>query len=147
MAEERHSRGEVRSMSWAQQLGEQRHIRDECAARLVRSETDSAVRLNEVSVERWRTIVDCVRQVAAAYNRGAKRACLSVTEQSGQNAVTVTETGEGTPYLTAALEDTLICIRGRHRDGGAHATEVRLQPDRGDDATAAYMLQNWMQRL
>lgn len=146
MVEERRSRGEVRSMNWAHQLGEQRHIRDECAARLVRSETDGAVRLNELSLERWRSIVDCVRQVAAAYNRGAKRGCLSV-KRSGHNAVTITETGEGTPYLTAALEDTIICVRGRHRDGGVHATEVRLRQDRGDDATAAYVLQNWMQRL
>ena len=147
MAQEKHSRAETRSMNWAHQLGEQRHVRDECDARLVQSETDGAVRLNEVSLERWRTIVDCVRQVAAAYNRGAKRACLSVTEQSGDNAITVAETGEDPPYLTAALEDTIICVRGRHRDGGAHATEVRLRPDRGDDATAAYVLQNWMQRL
>jgi hypothetical protein len=146
MAEEKR-RAEIQSMRWAHQLGQQRNVRDVGAAGLVRSEADGAARLNEASLERWRAIVICVRRVAAAYNSGAKRDCLRVAEQSGHNAVTVTETGEGKPYLTAALEDTIICIRGRHRDGGSHATEVRLRPDRGDDATAAYVLQNWMQRL
>lgn len=61
--------------------------------------------------------------------------------------MTVATGGEGTLFLTAALEDTLICIHARHSGGLAHATEIRLRRDRGDDATAAYVLRDWMQRL
>ena len=55
--------------------------------------------------------------------------------------------GEGTPYLTATLEGTFICMKARDALGIPHATEFRLRSDRGDDATAAYLLQNWMERL
>jgi hypothetical protein len=88
-----------------------------------------------------------MRGLADAYNTGARRVVLSVVEQSGQPTVTVATGGEGTPFLTAALEDTLICIHGRDSGGVAHATEIRLSPDRDDDATAAYVLRDWMQRL
>lgn len=81
------------------------------------------------------------------YNTGAQRAILSVVEQSGQSTVTVAAGAEGTPSLTAALEDTLICVQGRDALGVSHDVEVRLRPDRSDDATAAYVLQNWMQHL
>ena len=54
---------------------------------------------------------------------------------------------EGAPYLTAALEDTLICMHARDAMGIPHANQFRLRSDCGDDATAAYLLQNWMQHL
>jgi hypothetical protein len=46
------------------------------------------------------------------------------------------------------LEDgTLICSDARDSSGVMLITEVRLRPDRDDASTAAYVLQNWMQRL
>lgn len=82
-----------------------------------------------------------------AYNAGANRVVLSVVEQSGQPTVTVAAGGEGAPYLTAALEDTLICMHARDAMGIPHANQFRLRSDCGDDAAAAYLLQNWMQHL
>ena len=93
------------------------------------------------------TIVAAIRRLTDAYNAGANRVVLSVVEQSGQATVTVAAGGEAAPYLTAALEDTLICVRARDALGIPHATEFRLRSDCGDDATAAYVLQNWMQHL
>jgi hypothetical protein len=147
MAEERSSQADTGSTHWAHRLGEKRHDRDECAVRTATFEAEGAARLNAVSLERWQAIVDGIRRLADAYNAGAKRVCLTVLEQSGQPAVTVAAAGEGTQYLTAVLEDTLICIRGCDSEGVAHATEIRLRPERSDDATAAYVLQDWMQRL
>jgi hypothetical protein len=89
----------------------------------------------------WRgsvRIVAAIRRLADAYNAGATRAVLRVVEQSEQPTVTVAAGGEGTPYLTATLEDTLICVRARDALGTPHATECRLRSDCGDDATAAY---------
>jgi hypothetical protein len=45
------------------------------------------------------------------------------------------------------LDHVLICSHGRDAGGVAHANELRLRPDRDDDATAAYVLKNWMQHL
>ena len=93
------------------------------------------------------TIVAAIRRLTDAYNAGANRVVLSVVEQSGQPTVTVAAGGEAAPYLTAALEDTLICMHARDAMGIPHANQVRLRSDCGDDATAAYLLQNWMQHL
>jgi hypothetical protein len=60
-----------------------------------------------------------------------------VIEQPGQRAVTLATVGDATRSLTAALEDTLICIRACDPAGVARATEIRLSADRDDDATAA----------
>jgi hypothetical protein len=38
-------------------------------------------------------------------------------------------------------------MNARDALGIPHATELRLRSDRGDDATATYLLQDWMERL
>ena len=140
-------RPDTQAIGWAQDLGEERYARDECAARTAKSREEEAERMTAVSIERWAAIVASIRGLADAYNAGARRVVLSVVEQSGQPTVTVATSCEGTPFLTAALEDTLICIHGRDSGGVARATEIRLRPDRDDDATAAYVLRDWMRRL
>jgi hypothetical protein len=147
MGATRGSRAETPAVHWAQGLGEARHARDECGARTAKSEEEDAARRIAVAVERWAAIVAGIRRLADAYNIGARRMVLSVVEQSGPPTVTVAVAGEGNPYLTAALEDTLICVHACDAGGVPRATEVRLCPDRSDEATAAYVLQHWMQRL
>jgi hypothetical protein len=147
MGEQKASPTEARAVDWALALGEERHVRDERAARTVKSQEEDATRMIATSAERWTAIVASIRQLADAYNTGASRVVLSVVEQSGQPTVTVAAGGEGTPSLTAALEGTLICTHGRDAGGVPHVSEIRLRPDRDDAATAAYLLQNWMQRL
>ena len=141
------SQADTPAMHWAHGLGEERYAREECNTRTAKAEEQEAARALAVSLERWEAIVAGIKRLAAAYNVGARRAILSVIEQSGQPTVTVATDGEGTPALTAALEGTLICLHFRDSSGVAHAAEVRLRPDRDDDATAEYLLQNWMQRL
>lgn len=138
---------EIRATHWAHGLGDARYIRDECAARTISSAAEDAARTLVRSVERWAAIVASIRRLVDAYNTGARRAVLTVVEQSEPAIVTIATEGEGMPFLTAALEDTLICVHGRDSGGVAHAMEVRLRQDRDDDATAAYLLQHWMQRL
>jgi hypothetical protein len=103
--------------------------------------------MTAVAIERWTAVVMKMRGLADAYNSGARRVVLSVVEQSGQSTVTVATDGEGTPFLTAVLDDTLICVHAHDSGGVARATDIRLSPDRDDDATAAYVLRDWMERL
>lgn len=140
-------RADAHVSGWAQGLGEARHAREEGAARAAKSRTTEAERMTAVSIERWAGIVGSIRRLADAYNAGARRVILRVAEQPGQPTVTLATGGEGTPFLTAVLEDTLIRTHGRDSAGTARATEIRLRADRDDDATAAYVLQDWMQRL
>lgn len=137
----------TRANDWANRLGQEHAARDESVARLATSQGERTAQAVAVSVERWVTIVEAIRRLTVDYNAGANRAVLNVVEQSGQPTVTVTAGGEGAPYLTAALEDTTICMRCRDAAGTAYATDFLLRRDRDDDATAAYLLQNWMQHL
>jgi hypothetical protein len=143
------SQADTPAMNWAHGLGEERYAREECNTRTAKAEEHEAARALAASLERWEAIVASIKRLAAAYNVGARRAILSVIEQTGQPTVTVATDGDGAPALalTAALEGTLICLHFRDSSGVAHAAEVRLRPDRDDDATAEYLLQNWMQRL
>jgi hypothetical protein len=147
MHRKKSSPAEARAVHWALTLGEERQVRDEGAARTAKSQEDDETRTMAASAERWVAIVAGIRQLADAYNTGAGRVVLSVVEQSGQQTVTVAAGCEGTSSLTAVLEGKLICIQARDAGGVPHASEIRLRPDRDDDATAAYVLQNWMQRL
>ena len=136
-----------RPVRWAQQLGHTRYTQDECAARLAQSEQADAAQATALSIERWVTIVAAIRRLADAYNAGARRRVLNVVEQPGQPTVTVAAGGEGTPYLTATLENTLICMHACDALGTRSETDFQLRSDRDDEATAAYLLQNWMQHL
>ena len=134
-------------MHWAERLGDERRARDESAVRAAKSEEEDAARTSVVSLERWQAVVLSIRRLADAYNAGAKRVVLNVVEEPGHPAVTIAGSGEGAPYLTAVLDATLICSDGCDSSGGKYIGEVRFRPDRDDDATAAYVLQNWMQHL
>lgn len=147
MATERDSRTHAGTMQWAQRLGERRHAHDERAARAAKADEDDATRSNAVSLQRWPAIVACIRNLIGAYNAGANRRVLNILDEPGQRAITVRAGDEHAPYLTAMLDHTLICTRGRDSNGVSHASELRLRPDRDDEATAAYLLQNWMQHL
>jgi hypothetical protein len=136
-----------RASNWAKRLGQEHDARDASAARLATLQQEHVTQATAVSVDRWVTIVASIRRLTDAYNAGANRVVLSVVEQSGQPTVTVTAGGEGAPYLTAALDDMLICMHARDAMGIPHANQFRLRPDRSDDAAAAYLLQNWMQHL
>jgi hypothetical protein len=135
------------TISRAQRLGDAHHARDESAARLEQSQQADAAHATAHSTNRWVSIVAAMRRQAEAYNTGARRVVLNVVEQSEERSVTIAAGGEGTPYLTATLEGTFICMKARDALGVPHATEFRLRSDRSDDATAAYLLQSWMERL
>ncbi len=132
---------------WAQQLGHARHGRDESAALLARSQQADAAHAAALSTDRWLGIVAAMTRHVEAYNAGARRVVLNVVQESGVSTVNVAAGGEGAPYLTVTLEGTFVCMKARDGLGIPHTTEFRLRSDRDDDATAAYILQNWMERL
>lgn len=137
----------MNAVDWAQRLGDVRRARDESAAQLAQSRQTDAELAAALSADRWVTIVAAIRRHIEAYNAGACRAVLNVTEASREPSVTVSGGGEGRPFLTATLEGTFISMKARDALDVAHAAEFRLRSDRGDDATAAYLLQHWMERL
>ena len=49
--------------------------------------------------------------------------------------------------LVVTLEESMMCARRRDSGGLSCDTEYQLRADRGDDETAAYVLQHWMEHL
>jgi hypothetical protein len=68
-------------------------------------------------------------------------------DSSEQAVVTVESSNEGHPFLSATLEGALIDVSARDADGISYHREFRMVPNRNDERTAAYLLQNWMERL
>ena len=140
------NRSEIRTTQWAHALGEERRTRDRRTVQATTSREEDEARISAASAERWTAIVAGIRRLVDAYNTGARGTVLSVEEETDESTVTIAAGAEA-PSLTAALEDTVICVQVRAVDSVSCSSEVRLRPDRSDDATAAYILQNWMQRL
>jgi hypothetical protein len=146
MASDASGRGGRGATDWSRRLGHVRRRRDLCAEQLAHSQQADAERAAALSTDRWVAIVGAVRAHVAAYNTGAGRVVLHVTEASGELEVTVAA-GEGLPYVTATLEGPFVAVRARDALAVPYATEFRLCPERSDEATAAYLLRNWMERL
>ena len=98
------------------------------------------------NTERWPAIVAGIRKLADAY-AGASRIVLSIVEQSGQPTVSVAAGAEGTPSLAAALVGTLIAPRPVTPAASDTPRKFDFAPIGMTHATAAYLLQNEIQRL
>jgi hypothetical protein len=116
MGGDKGSRSEPDVTHWAQVLGEARYISDGRAAQTTTFQENDATRTTAVSAERCPGIVAGIRRLVDAHNAGAGRVILTVQEPSGERTVTIAGGCEG-PSLTAALGETLVCIRASYDDG------------------------------
>jgi hypothetical protein len=104
------------------------------------------------SLARWPPIAEAIGRLVGAYNAGADRTILSVSDATtipDQPAITIESefSGEERPSLSVALQGPLIRVSGVDGRGVSCKAEYRLREDRSDDSTAAYLVQNWMESL
>jgi hypothetical protein len=135
---------------WVVALGEKHGARERAAVLAAGAAADRAAETAKLSLERWTHIVSAMTHMVAAYNAGFDRDVLSLVEDRSDPdrlVTTILADSDGSPSLEAALEGTLICVRGRDAQGMASDAECPLLPDRDDGQTAAYVLRHWMERL
>jgi hypothetical protein len=135
---------------WVVTLGRKHGARERAAEEAARAASDRTAVTTKLSLERWTHIVAAMTRLITAYNVSFDRNVLMVTEdRSDPNrpVVTIEAGGDGSPSLTAVLDGTLICVRSRDAGGLSCNRERPLLPDRDDNQTAAYVLQDWMGRL
>jgi hypothetical protein len=137
---------------WAGALGEKRRAREMAAAGISETKGEVSGPLISQSLARWPPIAEAISRLVGAYNAGADRTILSVSDATTiahQPAITVESesSGEERPSLSMALDGTLIRVSGVDGRGVSFAAEYRLREDRSDDSTAAYLVQNWMESL
>jgi hypothetical protein len=140
----------MQANDWAMRLG-QRHSARDSGARLTsdaarQAATDDAY----TALTRWPRIVEGMMALVATYNEGAGRNAIGITEDRSSVThpmVVLRGTGDNAPGLTVMLEGSAIYARSPGSGNASGETEYRLDSDRSDDATAAYVLQHWMAQL
>lgn len=137
--------------SWPRQMGQRRRKRDEEAAREERVRASDEREGHALCLQRWPGVVAALRTLIASYNEGAATELLIVTERwDGENpAVVVESTGRSCSSLAVAVDGANLCVRIGSAECAADApvTERRIDCSRSDIGTAAYVLQDWMDRL
>ena len=136
--------------SWAAALGRQHGARARDAQLASQATHTAAVESASTALSRWPRIVDAMTRLVAAYNTGFESETLHIAEDlsiPSRPVVTIRAAGADAPALVVTLEESMICTRRSDSGDQSCETEYRLRADRGDDETAAYVLQHWMEHL
>ncbi len=95
---------------------------------------------------RWPAIVDAMRTLIACYNDGAGGERLIIVDGPaghGQEP-TVTVTSHGGRTLVMAVDGADLWVRASQDENGKMQAERWIGLNRTDEATAGYVLQNWL---
>jgi len=97
--------------------------------------------------ERWSRIVARLVELVDAYNAAFDTPVLTILPPSAKGEATTIVIAASHPLqLQATVDETLISVITRDSDGIARR-DFALNELRSDAATAAYILQPWMERL
>ena len=138
--------------SLARQSGQRRRQRDDDSAAQTQAHTADETDRRALCLQRWPGILASIRSLVVAYNDGAGRQLLTAANRSDGDdpAVTVASLGSTCGSVTVAVDGSDLCVRidGTSRStAGLHGGVRRIDCSRSDPATAAYLLQDWMDRL
>jgi len=142
----------VPRLGWAGALGEKRRAREVAAAGTFEMNGEAAGPLISTSLARWPPIAKAIGRLVGAYNAGADRTILSLSDATTiphQPAITIESefSGKERPSLSIALEGTVMRVSGVDGRGVSFEAGYRLREDRSDDSTAEYLVHNWMESL
>ena len=131
-----------------QSLGARHRVRDEAAAAVAREQFARDTSLRTASLARWPGIVAALQTLAAAYNAGVGRALVVVaeTDDRRQRALTIEAQGQTKVRLMVTLDDGELRVESVET-GAAGRAPRWVDLGRSDNGTAAYVLQEWMERL
>jgi hypothetical protein len=123
-----------------------RHEAAQLSARAIQ-ERDDAQQL--ACHRRWPTIVDAMRTLVDCYNDGTGGETLIIVDgPTGQGKEPmVTVTARGGRALVMAVDNADLWVRTSQDENGRMQGERWIGLDRTDEATASYVLQNWMAQL
>jgi hypothetical protein len=130
-------------------LGSAHRRRDEAVASIARGQGERDTARSTGSLARWPGIVSAIRSMVAAYNDGAGHEVLVVTETSdGQHpTATIASTASTIPSLRVALDEAEIRVDTQSVTSDSGGIKRWVDLTRSDEDTAAYVLQEWMERL
>ena len=135
-------------MNDSHSLGCAHRRRDTAAASIAQGRAELEDGRSRSARGRWRGIVAAIRTSVAAYNDGIGRERLVVSETDGPHPSATIESTRGIiPALVVTLDEAEIRV-DCHAPAPDHGPITRwVAMTRSDDDTAAYVLQEWMERL
>jgi hypothetical protein len=125
-------------------LGASQSRRDEVAqlsARVIQERNDAQ---QLACHRRWPAIVDAMRTLIACYNDGAGGERLIIVDRPAGEEPTVTVTSHGGRTLVMAVDGADLWVRASQDENGRMQGERWIGLNRTDEATAKYVLQNWL---
>jgi hypothetical protein len=129
-------------------LGTAHRLRDAAATIIAQRQRELDDARSKTSLMRWPGVVAALRTHVAAYNAGIGYERLVVTETHRPTlAATVESTGTITPALVVTLDDAELRVDCPDAVPRHCRTTRWVAMARTDSDTAAYVLQDWMQRL
>jgi hypothetical protein len=133
---------------WPWQLGARRRKRNEAEAVAVSSLADHQQEQRADGRRRWPAIVMAMRTLIARYNAGAGTAALVLVDRHEAGRVEVMMgNGSDDRVLSVEFDGTDLSVRAHSESRHSMDSERRINFDRTDSDTAAYVLQNWMGQL
>lgn len=131
-------------------LGADHHRRDDAARRAARALQERTEQRALACARRWPAILQAMRTLIGWYNEGAGREMLVLVDSpagsAGEPSATITAPGGQT--LVIAVEGADLRVHaGLEGENRRQQGERWIDLNRTDDATAGYVLQNWLAQL
>ena len=133
---------------WAREIGEKHQRRDGAISLRAQAVVDDEHARSAACRLRWPMILAAIRALTAEYNRGFGADAVLVVEGSDLEhpAVTLQSVLSEHSTLGIAIDGPELLVRTRGAAGSSeNARWVAL--NRTDEDTAAYLVQDWMERL
>lgn len=133
---------------WSRQIGEKHRRREQSASLIAQAVVDSEHERRAALRLRWPLILMAIRALTEEYNAGFGLAAVGVVEGSDaeQPSVTLESLVSEHPTLEIMVDGAELRVRtGSAVDSTERTHWVAL--NRSDNDIAAYLVQDWMQRL
>lgn len=133
-------------------MGRRRRENDGRAGALEEARARAEQDRRAVCQQRWPGILAAIRHLLAVYNDAAGAELLTASGHSDADdpAVTIASHGSENGTITIAVDGDAFLVHtnlGSHAAAALHGIARRVDCSRSDASTAAYLLQDWMDRL
>ena len=142
------TKGANQMNDWSRQIGEKHRRREQSASHVAQAVVDSEHERRTACRLRWPMILMAIRGMTDEYNAGFGLDAVVVIDGSDPEhpSITLESLVSEHPVLGIMVDGAELCVRtGSAVDSTERTHWVAL--NRSDDDTAAYLVQDWMQRL
>ena len=136
----------MRMNDWSRRVGETHGRRARATTLAEQKAVDREHQRDAECLQRWPAIVAAMRTVVAGYNHGVGLEAVTFVEDKMNRGVTLETVANGRRALVIALDGSDVSVRTHNRQGDSTG-RYWVSLNRTDENAAAYLLNDWMERL